>query len=117
MIKWIHHLFSPHCVQCHEESEEARICKSCEILKISLEQANAEKSRLLELVIEKNSPVIESRPAEEFKPITTNRHIPWSVRKQMLEAEDRRSAQLMREKIPITTEDLEEELELVKGEK
>lgn len=105
MIKWLHHLFNPHCPDCRDE----RICTSCETLKLINAQLRLDNERLLNKLLE---PQIinevkrnELNEPETFKP----RFIPWNVRKQMLETEDRERARLMRE-APIPTEDLEKEL-------
>jgi hypothetical protein len=95
-----------------ELRKEFTICDSCETLKIALEQSNHEKRELLQLVISNNKPIQElPRDDKELKPIRS--FVPWSIRKQMLENEDKKTAQLMKEK-GITN--LEEELEIAERE-
>jgi hypothetical protein len=91
-MKWLHRLLHPHCDECHYDSE----CKSCEILKQQLAIANEEKRQLLSLVIAANQPEQEvtHQPTPE---LVRPKHIPWKVQRQMLEAEDREAARLMRE--------------------
>ena len=95
MIAWLHHLFDPHCPQCKDEEEDARQCKSCDILKEQLYIANEDKRRLLDLIVEKNK-VQESLPLSDKQPIKSN-YTPWKVKQQMLEAEDREKARILRE--------------------
>lgn len=95
MFKWLHHILEPHCPECKEEKQDEAVCKSCETLRVQLEIANHEKAQMMAALIRPQSsgPVAEPIQPEAVKPKT----IPWVVRKQMLEAEDRKTAQLMRE--------------------
>jgi len=98
MINWIHHLLEPHCPFCADEREMRRVCQSCETLKHQLEVANYEKKILLNQIIELNKPQIPIPPTQtmlnldEIRPKT----VPWNVRRQMLEEEDRKKAQVLR---------------------
>lgn len=98
MLNWIHHLLEPHCPVCVMENESKRICQSCETLKSQLEIVNFDKKILLERIIELTRPVVPTIEARE--PIDRDeirpRTIPWEVRKNMLEAEDRKKAQVIR---------------------
>jgi hypothetical protein len=107
MATWVHRLFNPHCEHCKEEREDSRICSSCETLRLQLEISNSEKRQLLERILEKPVVVNSTGPVEMTKPM----NVPWNVRRQMLEAEDRVKARLMRE-APIPTEDLEKEMDI-----
>ena len=92
---WLHHLFNPHCVECAHDELEKHICQSCEILKQQLAIANDEKRHLLNKLINPTELVeAEKEPPVLLKP----RHIPWKVKQQILEAEDRKAAELKREK-------------------
>jgi hypothetical protein len=82
---------------------EPVVCQSCENLKIQLDSITAENRRLLEFIMHPPE-ATENRPAPE--PIVQRKNIPWRVRQQMLEAEDREKARLMKEK----TEELEKEV-------
>jgi hypothetical protein len=96
MVKWIHRLLEPHCPDCKEEREENKICQSCETLRVQLEIANYEKKQLMDALLKPRQPEEPTRlivPPEQLAP----RNIPWRVRQQMLEAEDRKQAQLNRE--------------------
>lgn len=93
--QWIHHLINPHCEHCKTEAEESRLCKSCEVVKHQLEIANYEKKQLLEAILDGAKPraSYQQKPVE-YEPLKP-KSIPWQVRKQMLEAEDRERAKLM----------------------
>lgn len=97
-----------------QESQEKR-CESCETLRIQLERSNIEKEKLLNKLFEKPEPVRDDPPVN----ITPPRQIPWTVRRQMLEAEDREKARLMREaaKPDNDVKDLERELGIKDGER
>ena len=99
----------------YQVQDESLRCKSCETLRQQLEIANYEKKVLLEKVLHKDeTPQVELKPHEVVKP----RMIPWNVRRQMLEAEDRERAKLMREVPAPSAEDVKEfEKELNDAEK
>ncbi len=113
MSNWLHRLLNPHCPHCVEERQEDKVCSSCEILKAQLEIVNHEKTRLMDRILEKPAP----EPVREPPMVTLpNKNIPWSVRRQMLEAEDREKAKLMRDAVkpqPVSTDDLEKEMDIV----
>jgi hypothetical protein len=69
-------------------------CKSCEILQRQLDVVNYEKQQLLNSILAK--PVEQEMKKEEYQPILQKKHIPWAVRRQMLEAEDREKAKLLK---------------------
>lgn len=100
-----------------QESNEKK-CESCEILKVELQRVNIEKERLLNRLLEKPIDPPVNNPVD----ITPPRQIPWAVRKQMLQAEDREKARLMREAVKpddskIDVKDLERELNIVEQER
>lgn len=110
IINFFHHLFNPHCPDCKEELEESKICKSCNTLLSMLDIANFEKKQLLEKLLHKDEPIPQPEiNYEELKP----KNIPWQVRRQMLEQEDRIKAKLMKEVPKSSIEDLEKELNIV----
>ena len=114
MINWLHHLFNPHCEQCNE-------CYSCETLKIQLEQANSLIKSLTESIIQRDKPApveYNPQPLADPKPMM-NRHKPWVIRRQELEAEDREKARILQSQsqtLPLSpvilkpVEELEQEL-------
>lgn len=100
IIKWLHHLFDPHCIQCVEE----RTCSNCVTLRQLLEFERHEKKQLLDRILyvpPKEEP--KSVPIEQIKP----NPLTWSMRKQLLEQEDRAKAEILRR-----NEQLEKKLEI-----
>jgi hypothetical protein len=87
---------------------DPRHCEACEILRIQLDESNRERKELLHRLLDKDK--VEPPPAiqEEYKPITPQ-FTPWRVKQQMLEAEDRKKAQLMKDRAKEIAE-LENEL-------
>jgi hypothetical protein len=100
------------------ESElNPKICESCETLKHQLEISNHEKKQLLDRLLEKPEPVKEVVRNET--PMMLPRNIPWNVRRQMLEAEDREKARVLKNAPKpdsaidkVETEELEKALDL-----
>lgn len=89
--------------------KEQHLCESCETLKHQLETSNYEKKLLMDRLLERPSVEVPSQPVTITKPM----NVPWNVRRQMLETEDRERARLIREAPkPVSTEDLEKELDL-----
>lgn len=97
MWHWLHHLLNPHCQECKEAAEENKVCQSCETLKMQLSITNHEKEQMLQTILSLSRPQAEAPPTpvdyEKVKPRMTT----WNVRRQMLEAEDRRAAQILAE--------------------
>ena len=86
-------------------------CNTCEVLRSQLDESNRERRELLNRLLEHNSPEPPvAIPQEEMKPIG-NQHIPWRVRQQMLEQEDRVKAKLMKDRTK-EIEDLEKSLDI-----
>ena len=113
MLKFFHKLLNPHCPHCREEKQESQNCKSCDILQIEVERLRADNDRLLTRILEKPQVVEERTVAPE--PTTTRlpRQVPWIVRRQMLEAEDREKAKILAQAAkPQSTEELEKELDI-----
>jgi hypothetical protein len=87
---------------------DPRYCASCEILRAQLDESSRERRELLHRLLDKDKvepPTITSEVFEPIKPQFT----PWRVRQQMLESEDRKKAQLMRDKMK-EIDDLEKEV-------
>ncbi len=72
-------------------------CRMCELLQMQLEQSNAERKELLAKLLEKDKEVVPDLKKEDFQPIVP-KFVPWHVRRQMLEAEDRAAAETNRKK-------------------
>ena len=89
-------------------------CESCEILRSQLEKADSERRELLHRLLQPPPSETKEINTENFKPVTPQ-FIPWRVRQQMLEAEDRERARIMRQKsdeMKKSTEELEKELDI-----
>jgi hypothetical protein len=122
MLKWLHHLLNPHCPDClaeklrqqeefKREQAEDKICDSCETLKYEVERLRADNDKLLARLLEKPEPVIERTVAPEPMAVPPRATL-WAVRRQMLEAEDREKAKLLKN-TPVAsdaTQRLEDEL-------
>jgi hypothetical protein len=99
MLKWLHHLFNPHCPDCKADNEDLKVCLSCETLKAELASERFEKNKLLSTLLEVVHPVVrvEKEEQKELQPIAP-RTVPWNVKRQMLEAEDRVQAKIIADK-------------------
>jgi len=84
------------------------VCETCEVLRAQLDESNRERKELLNRLLIKDTPEPLPVKEEELRPVQSQ-FIPWKVRQQMLEAEDRKKAQLMRDKAKEIAE-LEKEL-------
>lgn len=72
---------------------EEKVCASCETLRQQLEIANYEKTQLLGKILKEPEPV---KDAVEGPKISIPRNVPWNIRRQMLEHEDREKAKILR---------------------
>lgn len=92
-------------------------CETCEVLKRQMDHLRFENQRLTQTIIQiaAPAPVEPLGKPVEYKPIQTAT-VPWRVKQQMLEAEDREANRLRKEKEKerevnkMTTEELEAEL-------
>lgn len=118
LIRFIHHLLQPHCPECQRERDEANNCESCETLREQLAAERSYNRLLLESIILK--PEVErTEDTSNLTPIRGN-FVSSRVRREMLEAEDRKQAEIINERKRIdkearelatkTTEELEREL-------
>lgn len=71
-------------------------CNTCEVLRAQLDESNRERRELLNRLLEPSKPE-PPQTIEEMKPIQPQ-HIPWRVRQQMLESEDRKAAELLKKR-------------------
>jgi hypothetical protein len=136
MGNFLHRLLNPHCEHCMAEDKAKReeirlarleqkeerhddlVCSSCETLKMQLAIANDEKAQLLSRLLEKPAQPLHQTPP----PITRARTpamLPWPARRQLLENEDRKKAELMQSapkpdsQLPPETNESSEELERI----
>lgn len=70
-------------------------CESCETLKVELAHLHQDNQRLLDRILEKPT-VPTERIGDNVTPILPRRGVPWNARRQLLEANDRHAAQLMK---------------------
>lgn len=92
-------------------------CECCEVLKETLTIERATNRDLLARILPNTNPNTSARPSEMIEPPKQS-FIPWRVKRQMLEEQDREKAKLMKQfdkseppKFePITTEELEKEI-------
>jgi hypothetical protein len=98
MANWFHRFLNPHCSHCAEERKEKAVCKSCEILQFENDRLHAENSRLLtELLKNDNEQPLAVRDNQDIPKIPLPRRMPFTARRQMLEAEDRERAKILRQ--------------------
>lgn len=89
-IKWLHHLFNPHCPDCLVEQH----CKNCDTLRDLLEIEKFEKRELLRSILADKDALPEQKydgTPQEVRPKTVS----WRIRREMLEQEDRVKAQVI----------------------
>ncbi len=98
---------------------ENKACETCNVLRLENARLLIEQGKLLDRILEKPvEKVIEQ--SQNLQPILPRGGISWNERKKVLEAEDRRRAQILNERKvvePISTEELEKELNVVEQER
>jgi len=77
------------------KTPEPKICESCETLKMELAHLHQDNQRLMDRLLEKPTAPVE-RTGDNVTPILPRRGVPWNARRQMLEANDKHAAQLMK---------------------
>lgn len=92
-VHWIHHMLDPHCEECIEMQIEQARCRTCEVLKTELENAHALNRELLDSLTDKKVEEPIQTPEEPLAP----KFVPWTVKRQMLERENRKANQLRKE--------------------
>ena len=131
MFHWIHHLINPHCHICEkiqqeefdferEQFENSKACYSCENLKIELARVHRQNESLIEKITAR--PEVVERAVDLPIEITKQLPTPWKLKRKLLEDADADRAKVERElratmgtiKV-ITEDDLDKELESVKG--
>lgn len=78
-----------------ERRASREVCKSCEVLKVQLERANYEREQLINHLLKPAAAVEEKKPIPVTQPLNV-RHMPFRVKQQILEAESREEARIMR---------------------
>lgn len=95
LIKWMHHILNSHCAECKVEREEREHCKNCDTLKELLEVEKFEKRELLKQLLKEPEITPEVR-YEATKKELMPKTIPWRVKRELLEQEDRVRAQVLK---------------------
>lgn len=97
MFKWLDELINLRLDYLDRKAQlSIRYCESCEVLKIELAHAHEVNTELLKNITAKPEPE-KKIDISELKPIMPARHLPFNVRKQMMEQEDRRKAAILQE--------------------
>lgn len=74
--------------------EREKVCENCEYLKLQLEKAQLLNKELIDkLTKQETVNVVQEKVPVDLKP----RNIPWNVRRQILEADDRKAAGLRKQ--------------------
>lgn len=113
LFEFFHHMLNPHCPDCRMEHE----CKNCQTLRDLLEAERYNNKQLLNSLLEHVSGPKEEAPklTEDYKPVSNS--LPWRVRQQMLEENDREKARIIREQAQnthsLSTAELEKELGVI----
>jgi uncharacterized Zn finger protein (UPF0148 family) len=102
-LNFWHRLLNPNCPDCALALHESQYCKSCETLKQTVARLEDENRRLLNHLLAPKPIILEHSEHEELEPIRPA-HVSWNARRQMLEAEDRAKAKILR------TQKLEDEI-------
>src|SRR5688572_15683391 len=82
-------------LEIRREYKAEKPCESCETLKMELAHLHADRKQLLDRILERPSPPVD-RIGDNVTPILPKRGVPWNARRQMLEANDRHQAQLLK---------------------
>lgn len=91
-------------------------CETCDVLREQLAGSERERRELLHRLLNAGKPESVVIPQVEEMPEPVGRPFtPWRVKQQMLEAEDRKTVQLTRDKMK-EIEDLEKELDVHQSE-
>ena len=83
-MSWLHRLFNP------------EVCETCEVLKQQLNFVQQQNQYLLNKLLIPSDSVDKLVESEEPKPLVP-KYIPFSIKRQMLEEEDRAKAKIIRE--------------------
>ena len=92
LVNLFHRWLNPHCEYCNH-------CPNCEVLRSLLDTETFEKNKLLQQLLNAYKPSVDQPIIREAKPeeVIRRKHIPWAVKRQMLENEDRNRMQLIHE--------------------
>ncbi len=114
MANWFHKFLNPHCPHCEREAINEMICPSCDVLTEEVARLRLENERLLDKLL-KEPESERTTPVDSSTLLKPRGPVPWKVRQQILEEEDRAKARAMRSaaQSDTTVEKLEQELDVV----
>ena len=95
MFNFIHKLFHPHCPECQLQDKDELVCPSCEVLKEEINFLRMQSQKLLETITHK--PIEEVRTTAPVPVTPRVMRVPWAVKRQQMEADDRQRAEKMRQ--------------------
>lgn len=102
---WIHHILDSHCVKC----EDQKICKNCETLREFIAEERYQKKEILEELLNQVNPArsVTNIPISEKKPEAIHRtgHLPFRVRREMMEKSSARELEILQNKARQDAED------------
>lgn len=97
IIKFFHQLWNPHCPNCALELQESKFCNSCETMREQISQLNSQNLILLNRLVNPTPVTVVDKEEKVQPPLKTSQFIPYAVRRQMLEEQDRNEARILRE--------------------
>lgn len=92
MWNWLREFYA---VRTAYKQSQEKPCPSCEVLKVQLERANYEREHLINRLLLPPVQPPETKPIPVTQP-QSGRHIPFRVKQQLLEAESREEARILR---------------------
>lgn len=123
---FFHRLLNPHCPECKIEDHDEYVCDSCEVLKEEINYLRLQNQKLLETITNKPKEEVRTTAPVPITPRVTR--VPWAVKRQQMEQNDREKAEKMRQESiankgaakpdnPVTVEELEKEMDMVSDER
>lgn len=112
MFQWLEELY-----RIRRENRLARVCPSCDILATELSKERREKEILLQHIL---NPPLSTAPEPVISEPIPPKHVPWRVKQQQLEMEDRKEHQRIMKEFgarvnPVPIEKLEKEMGITNG--
>lgn len=118
-----HKFFNPHCPECRDEKLDGLICDSCNTLRQENVNLRKHNDQLIQALLDKVNPKKDQIPQQVVITQPVSNNLSWRARRHMLETEDKKSADLLKEKrkemaTPIkSVTELESELEIENASK
>jgi len=92
IVKFFHDIRNPHCPHCADEIDPL-----VEQLRTEVTSLRYERDRLLNYILDDPSATNALNKVEEEPEVIQPKVVPWNVRRQMLEAEDREKARILKQ--------------------